>query len=155
MSLSMILRVCLAAYLVAIVIELVVTRQFKRFGLELAAVVLAVCLALLVTNASTGRIAFGEDKSPGLVIVIIFIMTMLGILARYIFYLQRGQFSWLDCLKPLVITPIIILPLISSVQTIGNLNVWQLFSFGLLAFQNGFFWQAVLEKAKPKTQEYV
>jgi hypothetical protein len=151
MSLSMILRVCVVVYVVAIVAELVLTRQFKRFLLELVAVVFVVCLALLVTNASTGRVAFGDGLSPMWVVAIMFVATMGGIMARYLFYLQQGQFTWLDCLKPLAITPIILLPLLSSIQSAGTLNHMQSVAFAFLAFQNGFFWQAVLEKAKPQT----
>jgi hypothetical protein len=152
-SLSSVLRVCIVAYVVVITVELVVTRQYKRFLLELAAVVLAVCFAVLVTHASTGRVAFGEGILPLWGIVIMFIATMCGIVARYIFYLQQGQFAWLDCCKPLAITPIILLPLIGSVQGTARLNVMQSISFAFLAFQNGFFWQAVLEKARPARQE--
>jgi hypothetical protein len=151
MSLATILRVCVVVYLVAIVAELGLTRQFKRFLLELVVVVLVVCLALLVTNASTGHVAFGEGLSPLWVVAIMFVATMCGIVARYLFYLQQGQFAWLDCLKPLAITPIILLPLISSIQSTGTLNNMQSVAFAFLAFQNGFFWQAVLEKAKPQT----
>jgi hypothetical protein len=150
MSLATILRVCLVAYLVAIVAELVLTRQFKRFLLELLAVVLVVCLALLITNAWTGRVTFGEGLSPVWVVAIMFVATMGGIVARYLFYLQQGQFTWLDCLKPLTITPIVLLPLISSIQSEGTMNYMQSVAFAFLAFQNGFFWQAVLEKAKPQ-----
>jgi hypothetical protein len=150
-SLATILRVCVVVYVVTIVVELGLTRQFKRFLLELAAVVFVVCLALLVTNASIGHVAFGEGVSPLRIIAIMFFMTMCGIVARYIFYLQQGQFSWLGFIKPLTITPIILLPLISSIQKTGNLNDMQAVSFAFLAFQNGFFWQAVLEKATPKT----
>jgi hypothetical protein len=149
--LTTVLRGCLAVYLVVIVAELVLTRQFKRFLLELVAVVLVVSLALLVTNASTGRVAFGEGLSPLWVVAILFVATMCGIVARYLFYLQQGQFAWLDCLKPLAITPIILLPLLSSIQSAGTLNNMQSVAFAFLAFQNGFFWQAVLEKAKPRT----
>lgn len=153
MSLSTIVRVCIAAYVVAITIELTLTRQYKRFLLELAAVVLAVCCAVLLTHASTGRVAFGEGIAPVWGTAIMFIATMCGTVVRYIFYLQKGQFAWLDCCKPLAITPIILLPLIGSVQGAGHLNTMQSISFAFLAFQNGFFWQAVIEKARPTTQE--
>ena len=64
-------------------------------------VVFVVCLALLVTNASIGHCLFGKGVSPLWAIAIMFVVTMCGIVARYLFYLQQGQFSWLDCLKPL------------------------------------------------------
>jgi hypothetical protein len=70
-------------------------------------------------------------------------------------YLQKEQFSWLDLLKPVTISPIVLLPLMGSVQGVGELKEIQVVSFGLLAFQNGFFWQAVLEGARPVTQKPV
>jgi hypothetical protein len=41
------------------------------------------------------------------------------------------------------------LPLIGSVQTKAELNGMQVVCFAILAFQNGFFWHAVLQGAKP------
>ena len=55
----------------------------------------------------------GAGSSPTLVILIMFLCILLGIGARYIFYLQRN-FSWLDFAKPLCISPILLLPLIGS-----------------------------------------
>jgi hypothetical protein len=62
----------------------------------------------------------------------------------------KGTFSWPDLLKPLCISPIVLLPLIGSVQGMKGLESMQVISFALLAFQNGFFWQVVLERASPK-----
>jgi len=76
---------------------------------------------------------------------------LLGIAARYVFFLQ-GKFAWLDFAKPLCISPILLLPLVSSVQTLKSLDPIQVVSFALLAFQNGFFWQAVLQRARPKDE---
>jgi hypothetical protein len=42
----------------------------------------------------------------------------------------------------------VLLPLISSVQAAGDLKPMQIVSFTLLAFQNGFFWQAVLDSTR-------
>lgn len=153
MSFATIVSSYIIVYFIVIFTELIITWQLKRFLLELAAVVLGVCLALLVTHASTGRVAFGDGISPLWAVAFMFIATMFGIMARYIFYLQPKQFSWFDCLKPLAITPIILLPLIGSVQDARNLNGMQSITFAFLAFQNGFFWQTVLEKARPTTRE--
>jgi len=77
---------------------------------------------------------------------------LLGIASSHIFHLQRGQFSWLDLLKPVCISPILLLPLMASLQGVGDLNDMQVISFALLAFQNGFFWRVVLTSAKPAMQ---
>jgi len=149
MSLRTVLELCSAVYAVAIVIELLLRRRWLRFVWEAVALLVLIVIALLVNNAATGRVAFGQGTSPVGTVGIMFVAAVCGIAARYIFYLQEGQFSWLDFLKPLTISPIALLPLIGSVQTTGELNGMQIVSFSVLAFQNGFFWQAVLTAAKP------
>ena len=82
-----------------------------------------------------------------LAIALMFGGVLLGIAATYVFNLS-GAFSWRDFAKPLVASPIILLPMIGSVQG-AELESVQLISFAILAFQNGFFWQQVLKDAKP------
>jgi hypothetical protein len=151
-SLQSILELCLTIYTAAIIIELLVRRQWLRFSLEAVALLVVIAIALLLHNAATGRVAFGQGTSPVGAIAIMFVAIGCGIAARYVFYLKKGQGSWLDLLKPLTISPIVLLPLIGSVQMTGELSGMQLVSFSLLAFQNGFFWQAVLAGAKPTTK---
>jgi hypothetical protein len=107
-------------------------------------------LGLLHLTSNT-PIAFGEISSLH-VLGIMLISTVCGIVARYTFYLENGKFAWLDVLKPLSITPMVLMPLIGSLQWDGTLNTMQTVSFAFLAFQNGFFWQKVLEGAKPAVQ---
>ncbi len=152
MSVGTVLELCVVLYTAAIVVELILRKKLRRFAFELVLLLLVIILALLINNAATGKVSFGQKTSPFATVGVMFAATIFGIAARYIFYLQKGQFSWLDFLKPLVITPIVLLPLIGSVQTSDELSSMQVLSFAVLAFQNGFFWQAVLEGAKPATQ---
>lgn len=154
MSLGLILEICLIVYLITILIELVLIRRLRRFLIEVGALVAIGILALLVTTATTGRVAFGEGYSPAGTVGWMFLATLLGICARYIFYLQ-GNFSWIGMLKPISISPIVLLPLIGSVQSAGDLKAMQVVCFAFLAFQNGFFWQAVLDAAKPQLSHVV
>jgi hypothetical protein len=98
-----------------------------------------------------GQVSFGQSDSLLLPIGITFAGIIFGIAARYFFYLKSGKFSWLNLIKPMMISPIVLLPLISSVQAGGNLTPMQIVSFTLLALQNGFFWQAVLDSTHPTT----
>jgi hypothetical protein len=149
MSIRTVLHICALAYIVVIGVELLLTRRIKRFALELSLLIALVVLDALVTNAVIGYVAFGAGTSSTSVVLIMFIGVMLGIAARYVFYL-KGAFSWPDFLKPLCISPIVLLPLIGSVQGAKDLQSMQVISFALLAFQNGFFWQVVLERARPQ-----
>ena len=152
MPLGTILEFCAIVYTFVIVIEVMLRRQWIRLLWEALALLIVIVIALFVNHATTGIVAFGQGTSPLVTVGIMFFTTVCGIAARYIFYLQAGQFSWLDFFKPLTISPIALLPLIGSVQTTGELNAMQVVSFGVLAFQNGFFWQTVLAGAKPATQ---
>jgi hypothetical protein len=154
MSLELIVRYCLVAYLTAIVIELVVSRRVKPFLIEVGWLIAVSALALLVNNSATGRVAFGEGTPPFWTVALMFLATLLGIAAHYLYHLERGQFSWLDLVKPLSISPIVLLPLLGTVQGIGaDLKEMQVVSFAFLAFQNGFFWRSVLDAARPVTRE--
>jgi hypothetical protein len=147
-----VLQPCIVAYLAVIVIELLIRRRWARFVLELIALLLMITIGLLINNAVTGRVAFGQGTSPIGTVGIMFAAIICGIAARYIFYMKGAKFSWLDFFKPITISPIVLLPLIGSIQNMGELNAMQVVSFAVLAFQNGFFWQAVLEGAKPSAQ---
>ena len=147
-----ILRCHLPPCLLAVIIDFILKRRWFRLSLELAALVVVVVIALLLNNSANGVVSLGGGQSPLVSIVIMFGAIVLGIAARYFFYLVPGQFSWLGLLKPTMISPIVLIPLMGSMQTMSNLNSMQLVSFGLLAFQNGFFWQALLDSVRPVTK---
>ena len=149
MEIGELVKLCAIAYLALILIDLAQSRRTWRFLLELLPLLALVVVDVLIASLRNGYISFGPGPSSVATILIMFGSIMLGIVARYIFFLQK-QFSWLDCAKPLCISPIVLLPLMSSVQTLKSLEPIQVLSFALLAFQNGFFWQAVLERARPK-----
>ena len=149
---------CSIAYFVVILVELAHRRKWLRFLLEALVLVVLLALALFFGTAGNGAVSMGgpgnvsfgaPGTSPIATIAIMFVATVLGIAARFIFYLEKNQFSWIDLLKPIAISPMVLLPLMGSVQTTAELSSMQIISFSLLAFQNGFFWQAVLAAAKP------
>jgi hypothetical protein len=148
MPTSEVVLACALFYLIVILVDWVRSRRLKRFLLELSSLLILLIISLLIANSSVGFVSFGPAHSPTIVVLIMLGSILLGIAARYIFYL-KGEFSWLDFAKPLCISPVLLLPLMGSVQAVKDLEAMQVVSFALLAFQNGFFWQAVLERAKP------
>ena len=153
MSAHILFEICAAIYLAVITLEFAMRKNWRRLFVEVCAFTFVVVVLLLVNSAGTGRIAFGSSSSPLGTVIILFVATTLGIAARYVFYLKDDLFSWLDFLKPLCISPIVLLPLIGGLQGNGEINTMQVVSLALLAFQNGFFWQAVLAGAKPISQQ--
>jgi hypothetical protein len=150
MSIPEILKICAVFYVAVILIDWLRLRRLKRFLLELLPLICLLIIDVYMASSSAGYLTFGTGTSTTHVVVIMFVSILLGIAARYIFYLEV-KFSWLDLAKPLCISPILLLPLIGSVQAGKDLEAIQVVSFALLAFQNGFFWQVVLAQARPKS----
>ena len=145
-TVTIVLLACMSMYALTIVLELIQSKNVKRLLLEAGAIA-AVFVALnLTTGFPRIRVAFGGTP-PEAAIALMFVCVLLGIAARY-FFRQRAKFSWRSFLKPMCISPMILLPLVGSVEGSSGLQSIQLISFGVLAFQNGFFWEVVLEKAK-------
>lgn len=145
-TITYLLIVFLGLFSLFIVIEFVLSRAVKIFIIQ-ASILLAVILFLNVTTGFPAiRVAFG-GVTPIVTIGIMFVFTLLGIAGHY-FYNLKGKFVWRTFLKPLIISPIVLLPLIGSVQKSSGVEPIQIVSFGILAFQNGFFWKEVLEHAK-------
>jgi hypothetical protein len=138
------LILCLALAALLAVLDQVRRPSWRRtliYALALGVTALGLLL-------KTERQAFG-GASPLLALALMFIGVLLGMAATYVFNLT-STFSWRDFARPLVVSPLVLLPLIGSLQG-ANLEPVQLICFTVLAFQNGFFWQQVLRDAKPKT----
>jgi hypothetical protein len=151
MPITLTLKICAGLYLLAILIDAIRSRNLKRFLLQLLPLIVLIALDIGLASANAGYLTFGPDASPSFGILgVMFLAILLGEVARYIFYL-KGAFNWLDFLTPLCISPLLLLPLMGSLQSVQKLEPIQIVSFALLAFQNGFFWQTVLAKSKPKS----
>jgi CDP-diglyceride synthetase len=137
-------------YLLILAGEWIVNRSFKKILPELLLLSGFVLLLHLTTGfpAAASKQSFG-GISPLAALGLMFVCTMFGIMAHYIFYM-KGKFSWKNFLKPLVVSPIIFLPLVGSVQSASGLESIQMITFAILAFQNGFFWKEVLSNVKEK-----
>ncbi|MBD3308997.1 hypothetical protein GF339_21500 [candidate division KSB3 bacterium] len=158
--LGYLILVFIGIYGLVIVVEYVLSGNTQRFLLEgvILLIALVVFVGLGVWFAAqtppppllTSRILKAPDPdaiaiSPVWATVIMVLCTVLGIIARQIFYHPRRA-SVSSYLRPLVIAPIIFFPLIGTVQGIAEFTLMQVISFGILAFQNGFFWKEVFEK---------
>jgi hypothetical protein len=141
---------CLAIALLLAVLDHVRRPSWHRFliyVLGLGVIAGALFLTTGFPFPSSRRAFGGGGASQLLALALMFVGMVLGIAATYVFNLT-GTFSWRDLARPLVVSPLVLLPLIGSLQG-ANLEPVQLVCFTVLAFQNGFFWQQVLRDAKP------
>ena len=142
---------CLVVSALLALVDYIHRRSWRRFIAYLVAL-FAIALVLRLTTGFPfpgSKQAFGGGASPLLAVALMFVGVILGIAATYVFNLT-SSFSWHDFVRPLVVSPLVLLPLIGSVQG-AALEPVQLVCFSVLAFQNGFFWQQVLRDAKPMT----
>jgi hypothetical protein len=143
--------ICLALSALLGLIDCFRRRSWQRL-LTYAVALSAMTVALHLTTgfpSSVSRQSFGAGASPMFAVAVMFVGVLLGIAGTYVFNLS-GAFSWRDFARPLVVSPLVLLPLIGSLQG-AALEPVQLVCFTVLAFQNGFFWQQVLRDAKPTT----
>ena len=140
-----ILRFVIACYVVIIIADLIISRALKRCLIEIALLIAVVIILNVATGFPTPIEGFGGG--PILAFIIMFGCTVSGMAAQYAFY-QNKKFSWGSFLRPLVISPLILLPLVGTMNGIKTFDTIQLISFGMLSFQNGFFWKEVFEKVR-------
>ena len=122
-------------------------RRRGWIGLALLAAFLVVVHFATGFPQSSSRIAFGGSIPVGWAVLAMFAGIVFGMVAQYVWSSPKTP-NWMDFLRPIVASPLVLLPLIGSLQG-GSLETIQLLSLTLLAFQNGFFWQQVLKDAKP------
>lgn len=142
------LIVFLGLFGLLIIIELVLYRAVTKFIIQTAILLAVIVVLNMTTGFPSVRLAFGGVTSI-IIIGIMFLCTLLGIAGHYFYYL-KGKIVWRTFLKPFIISPIVLLPLIGTVQKTSDAETVQIISFGILAFQNGFFWREVFEHAKRK-----
>lgn len=141
----------LAALCAAMLIVDFVRGNRRRAVIGLGLLALFVAALYLTTGfpiPSEARVSFGATIPVWWAVAAMFVGVVFGMIAQYV-WTKPKTFSWLDFLRPIVVSPMVLLPLIGSLSS-GPLETIQLLSLALLAFQNGYFWQQVLKDAKPE-----
>lgn len=112
-------------------------------------VALGVAVSLLIVwllNPFGSLQSFGP--SPIILILLMIISIVLGSVAEFIFSLGNKKIRWRELIKPILISPLLLFPLIGLLQKAESLDTLASISLMLVAFQNGFFWRQMVEKLK-------
>jgi|GEM_PF-1560503 len=88
-------------------------------------------------------VAFGQMRPTTVVLLLLGSIT-LGTISR--FFYNNDTFAWLGFLRPIFIAPMLMMPLMGTVEAATRMDGIELASLAFLAFQNGFFWRSLLEK---------
>lgn len=130
------------------VLDLILVRKVKSFLFTVGGVLVFGLILHLTVGFPKARYDFGSGDEV-LAVGIMLLAVLVGMIANQVYY-SKGPLVLRQCAKPLVVSPIVLLPLLGSVQG-ANLDTLQFVCFAILAFQNGFFWQRVLAVANPTT----
>jgi hypothetical protein len=115
---------------------------------------LGIIAAFLLLRWSTGFPTVRESFSslPSVVsVVAMYAFVLLGMAATYFFYLRK-EFAWMSFIRPFLVSPIVLLPLIGTVDNRVDVESTQAICLAILAFQNGFFWRTVFDHAQRRTK---
>lgn len=143
--------VCIALATFLLLIDIVQGRRMRGIVGLVLLFSFVICLKLTVGFPMPGSrtLAFGGTFPTSIAVVLMFGGVVFGMLGHYI-WRRPTKFSILELARPLVASPIVLLPLIGSLDG-AALQPIQLISLTLLAFQNGFFWPRVLQDVQPQT----
>ena len=144
-SITYLLLLFIAIWGLWAIVESLIDRSPRRLAIHATALIGVVVILRLTAGFPAVRESFGASDIVS--VAVMFASVLAGIGARYVFY-GRGRFSWRSFGRPLVLSPIVLLPLLGSIQGSVALESLQLVSLACLAFQNGFFWPTVLDDAK-------
>jgi membrane protein DedA with SNARE-associated domain len=148
-----IINVSLALYLIVGVVDFARHRRVRGFVLDLSLVAVGAIAfnspLASYDRAPAGGQAFGEQNglSPVAAIALMYVAILLGISARY-FHGQRSAFKLSLLLRPLCLSPIVLLPMVGSAPADHPVAPIQLLSLCILAFQNGFFSREMLDRVR-------
>lgn len=131
---------------VSVVYDLLLARKIKRFLITVG-ILGGFALTLHLTVGFPRETHHFGPSEELLAVGIMLAAVLAGIAANHLFY-SKGPFVVREFIKPLLVSPIVLLPLLGSVAG-AKLEALQFVCFAILAFQNGFFWQRVLADASP------
>jgi len=143
---TVLLVISFGAYVVVLLAEAIRQRSIRSVWREMSCLAAAFLILRWSVGFPSSRESF-SSATPIVAILLMYLCIIFGMTAEYLFNLKEG-FSWLSFIKPFMVSPIVLLPLIGTLQTNSGIEPIQLISLALLAFQNGFFWRPVLDRAK-------
>ena len=123
-------------------------RQLRQYLILIA--ILAIIAPSIILYISQTQVESKGSGTAWSMIVLMYVAMLLGVIAQAYYFAEANSWpsvaSWL---KPMLASPIIFLPLVSSYQmSISDLSSFSLVEFMILlvAFQNGFFWKTVFDR---------
>ncbi|WP_085298897.1 hypothetical protein [Cognaticolwellia mytili] len=137
----------LVLYIIYVIYEWGNNKKWKVLIINLVVVFFVFFILYTLTGFPFPKVSFGS-VTPLSTILMMYLALVLGIAANYFYF--STSFSLAIFLKPILVSPIIMVPLVGLVQTSNSIDDMKLISLIFVAFQNGFFWKSIFEKINKK-----
>ncbi|MBA7481228.1 hypothetical protein ES707_16698 [subsurface metagenome] len=163
---NLLVTVCLAGWFGIILVQL--ARNIRGFWILFSAQSIIILATAYCLNRYFGYYSRLEVKGAltigeGWILCGLYVCTLLGILGNNTLAqtkVRRGydiqvKLRWVSFIKPLIISPIVFLTVLSvlnNIGTPGNTPTTVVMQF-MLAFQNGFFWKSIVDRVERPISE--
>jgi len=138
-----ILAIVVVSYFIYLIFDLATTKRYKYNAIQLLVLALFVTFLNIKTGFPFPKVSFGSVSSE-LTFLLMFVFIIVGMVSNHLFFNEKLNLG--KCLKPILVSPMILLPLYSLIDGIETLESMKTASLCLIAYQNGFFWKVLFEK---------
>ncbi|MGY0313541.1 hypothetical protein ACV4QK_16880 [Alteromonas macleodii] len=124
--------------------------KYKEKGIALFQLIILIVLTsplVVFYEFPIPKVSFGNAESLKNITLVYFALVA-GMIANHLFFTTK--FNFMLMLKPILVSPIVMMPLFSLVENSNEDNSIKLISLIFIAFQNGFFWKSVFEQVEKK-----
>jgi hypothetical protein len=145
-------------FLVSVILAIffVIRSEFSlawRLGLAAAVVIFAVSAYLLATNSAVSPFAASQTLSFGywdnsVPLTVGTVGAVFGVVGSYLIKQDRAGFDWRGLIKPLLISPMLIIPTVKLVEAAEEQTFMTMLLVFAMSYQNGFFWERVMKGEK-------
>ncbi|CAL2105652.1 conserved membrane hypothetical protein [Tenacibaculum sp. 190524A02b] len=151
-QISSILILFFIGYFIISFVSYFIYKNKKNFIFDIIVGLLFLVILYITTGFPFKSITAFGGFDPFFLTGLLLVFVIIGMVFNYLFYRKENEkIKWILFFKPFFISPIILLPLIGAIKFDSVENV-QLISLCFLAFQNGFFWREVFNKALKSNQ---
>ena len=153
-NLNILCLIAASAYGVSILVRLRNSLRSRTIAL-LESVTLTVYLSFLHrwTGFPYSQIPFSASVGFGFLLLLL-IAVISGILSSQVYHTDPSHRpNGYEIARPVMVAPLLLLPLLASLDSCGERTSLQNASFLLLAFQNGFFWRSLFARIKAQEEQ--
>lgn len=141
--LTTVVLIFMVAYFGYLVLDWISTRRTKFIAWQIVCLIAAALYLHYALRFPIPRTSFGASGSVW-TIAWMSPFLLLGMVSNHLFF--NHKLSVKDCLRPFLVSPIVLMPLIPLVDHDSQLDSLRLISLCLISYQSGFFWKVLFQQ---------